>query len=136
MIKLSTKWDYAMKSIIYLLKNKDSVIKISDISSDLNISESLLRRIIASLHKSWIVYTKKWRNWWLSLWRDPKSISVYDVLFSVWEELWISECTKWNYCENKDICFTTHIYWNIQKWLNGILKLYTLDKFFIETDNE
>ncbi len=136
MIKLSNKWDYAMKSMVYLLKNNDRSVKISEISNDLNISESLLRRIIALLHKWWLVYTKKWRNWWLCLWKKASEISVYDILFYVWEELWISDCTKWIYCNNKHKCHTTSIYWNIQKWLNSILKLYTLDKFYLDTKNE
>lgn len=136
MIKLSNKWDYAMKSMVYLLKNNDRSVKISKISSDLHISESLLRRIIALLHKWWLVYTIKWRNWWLTLWKNANQISVYDILFCVWEELWISDCTKWLYCNNKDNCNTTSIYWNIQKWLNSILKLYTLDKFYLDTNNE
>lgn len=131
MIKLSNKWDYAMKSILYLLKNESKYVKISDIAKDLDISESLLRRIVASLHKTWLVYTVKWRNWWLRLWKLPSEISVYDVLDSVWEELWISDCTKWIYCDKKDNCSTTSIYWTIQKWLNWVLKLYTLDKLKI-----
>lgn len=128
MIKLSTKWDYAMKAIIYLWKNQDKLVKISEISSELNISESLLRRIIASLHKSNIVSTIKWRNWWLTLSKDLTKISVYDILYSVWEDLWISACTKWLSCNNKNNCHTTDIYFSIQKWLNWILKIYTLDK--------
>lgn len=128
MIKLSTKWDYAMKAVIYLWKNQGRLIKISDISWELKISESLLRRIIASLNKSNIVLTIKWRNWWLTLWKETTKISVYDILFSVGEDLWISDCTKWLSCDNKLNCQTTDIYFSIQKWLNWILKIYTLDK--------
>lgn len=131
MIKLSNKWDYAMKSILYLLNSDNKLVKISDISRDLNISESLLRRIVASLHKTWLVDTVKGRNWWLKLWKPASQISVYDILDAVWEELWISDCTKWIYCDNKNNCSTTPIYWTIQKWLNGVLKLYTLDKLKI-----
>lgn len=128
MIKLSNKWDYAMKSVIYLCENSNRLVKISDISKDLKISESLLRRIIALLHKWDIVKTIKWRNWGLVLWKDLSKISVYDVLYSVWEELWISDCTKWISCDNQINCHTTDIYSTIQKWLNWILKIYTLDK--------
>lgn len=128
MIKLSNKWDYAMKTVIYLWKNKDKLSKISDISLSQNISESLLRRIVADLERGWIINTVKGRNGGIKLSNDLSKITVYDILFSVWEELWISDCTKWISCDKKPNCSTTDIYTLIQKWLNWILKLYTLDK--------
>lgn len=128
MIKLSNKWDYAMKSIIFIWKHKDDILKIWDISTTLDISESLLRRIVADLEKSSILKTIKGRNGGIRLWKDLKDISVYDILFSVGEELGISDCTKWEYCDKKHNCSTTDTYSMIQKWLNGILKIYTLDK--------
>ena len=72
--------------------------------------------------------TIKGRWWWVELWKPLKDISVYDILFSVWEELWITDCTRWDNCDNKDTCNTTDIVWIMQKSFNGILRLYTLDK--------
>lgn len=128
MLKLSKKWWYALKSVLYISENKQSLIKIIDLSKDLNISESLLRRIISDLEKFWIVITVKGRLWWVSLWKELNKISVYDILLSIWEELWITDCTKWVSCKNIEICSTTNLLWNLQKSFNGILKLYTLDK--------
>ena len=128
MIKLSIKWDYAMKTIIYLLNNKWWLVKISDISLNENISESLLRRVVADLEKASIISTIKWRNWWIELSHNLSNISVYDVLLAVWEELWISNCTKGIVCNNQINCQTTDLYSMIQKWFNSILKIYTLDK--------
>ena len=128
MIKLSTRGDYAIKTIIYLLKNNTSLVKISEISTNQKLSESLLRRVVADMERNSIIETIKWRNWWIKIWRDLGSISIYDVLLSVWEELWISDCTKWMYCDNHESCQSTSLYSLIQKSFNGVLKLYTLDK--------
>ena len=128
MIKLSKKLWYALKAIIYIAEKNDELIKITDISNDLDISESLLRRIISELDKSWILITTKWRSGWVKLWMEFNDISVYDVLNSIWEELWISDCTKWIYCDKIDSCKTTDLLWNLQKTFNQILKLQTLDK--------
>ena len=128
MIKLSKKWSYALKAVIYIAEKTPELIKIQDISKNLNISESLLRRIIAELDKSWILITTKGRDWWVSLWLELKDISVYDILNSIWEELGISDCTKWLICENSNNCSTTNLFWNLQKSFNWILKLQTLDK--------
>lgn len=127
MIKLSKKWWYAIKAIILIAKTND-LVKISDISNIENISESLLRRIIAEFDKWWIVETIKWRNWWIRIWKQLNKISLFDILNSVWEELWISDCTKWLECDNINSCSTTDLLWNLQKSFNWILKLQTLDK--------
>ena len=128
MIKLSKKWDYALKSIIYIAEKSPELLKIQDVSNDLNISESLLRRIIADFHKLWIIESVKWRNGWVKLLKEKKDISVYEILFSVGEELWITDCTKWLECVNIDKCWTTNLLSNLQKSFNWILKLQTLDK--------
>lgn len=128
MIKLSKKWSYALKAVIYIAEKYPKLVKIQDISSELNISESLLRRIIAELDKSAIVITTKGREWWVSLGLELKDISIYDILNSVGEELWVSDCTKWLVCENIDNCSTTNLFRNLQKSFNWILKLQTLDK--------
>lgn len=128
MIKLSKKWDYAIKTIIFLANKKDNIFKIAKISENLDISESLLRRIISELEKSWIVKSIKWRNWWIQIWKNLEEISIYNILESVSEELWIADCTKWISCDNQVCCETTHIYNLLQKWFNWVLKLYTIDK--------
>lgn len=128
MLKISKKWWYALKSVLYIAENHQKLLKISDLSNDLDISESLLRRIISDLEKSWVVITVKGRIWWVKLWKDFKDISIYDILYSVWEELWITDCTRWLFCENIDNCSTTTLFSNLQKSFNAILKLQTLDK--------
>jgi len=128
MIKLSKKWSYAIKAVIFIAEKNPEITKIQDISRELEISESLLRRIIAELEKSAILITTKWRNWWVQLGLELDQISIYDILNSVGEELWISDCTKWIFCENSENCSTTNLFWNLQKSINWILKLQTLDK--------
>jgi Rrf2 family protein len=131
MIKLSTKWDYALKAIIFLIKNNDKKVKIKEIAKKQDISESLLRRIVADLDKAGIITTYKWRNGGVMIEKPLKSISVFDILLAVWEELWVSDCSKWLECENVENCSSSPLYMELQRGLNGILKLYTLDKLKI-----
>ena len=128
MLKLSKKWWYALKAVLYIAEHNDKLFKIIDLSNELDISESLLRRIISDLDKWWVLLTVKGRTGWVKLWKKLKQISVFDILFLVWEELWITECTKWEFCERIDSCGTTNLLWNLQKSFNWILKLQTLDK--------
>lgn len=127
MIKLSKKWSYALKAVIYIAK-KDILVNITEISDSEKISLSMLRRIVAELEKWWILETIKWRNWWIKLWKKIYQISVFDILFSIWEELGLTDCTKWLDCENINNCSTEKLLWNLQKWFNTLLHIYTLDK--------
>ncbi len=128
MIQLSKKWGYALKAILYIAEKSPKILKIKDISLDLNISESLLRRIIASLEKWDLIETIKGRTWGVLLKKELKEVSIYDILKFSWEKLWITTCTSWLDCSNKETCNTTIVLWNLQKSFNSILKLYTLDK--------
>lgn len=128
MLKLSKKWSYGLKAVVYVAKMSPDLVKIKEISASQDISEALLRRIIASLEKKSILKTIKWRAWWVILAKSLGNISVYDILDAVWEELWIVNCSKWLECWNKSVCLTTDIFWNLQKSFNAILKLQTLDK--------
>lgn len=128
MIKLSKKWDYWLKSIIYLANRHWSLVKISDISRELSISETFLRRIIADFEKNSMLDTVKGRNGWVILKKELSSISLYDIFFSLWEDLNVSNCSTWNFCEKSKSCITTDIFKNLQKSFSWILKLYTLDK--------
>ncbi len=128
MLKLSKKWSYALKAVIYIANNSWEVVKIKDISISQNISETLLRRLIADLEKNSVLKTLKGRNWWVTLWKDIETISVYDILASIWEELWITDCTRWMDCWNKNTCSTTEVLSSLQRGFNSILKLHTLDK--------
>ena len=127
MLKLSKKWSYAMKAVIYVA-NSWGLVHVSDISVSESIPESLLRRIIALLEKGSILKTIKWRNGWVMLGKDLNKISIYDVLQSAWEELGITDCTKWVFCDKQDNCLTTSFLGNLQSWFNALLKMYTLDK--------
>ena len=128
MINLSKTGSYALKSVIHLANHTDKLFTIKEISKDLEISEALLRRIIANLESKNIIKSIKWRNWWVKLALPIEKISVYDVLNASWENMNISDCTWGLKCSNFDKCSTTKVLNNIQKWFNTLLKMQTLDK--------
>ena len=127
MIKLSKKWDYWLKAILYIASNC-WVLKISNISKDLNISETFLRKIISDFQKKWLLKTIKWRNGWVYIEKNLKEISLFDIFSSLWEDLYITSCTEWKYCNNQDICWTSWVLQSLQKWFTTLLKIHTLDK--------
>lgn len=128
MIKLSKKWDYGLKAMVYLWKKQGETVKISDIAQDLGISVLFLRRIIHDFEKAHLLQTFQGRNGGVKLVRELKTISLYDIFLSLGEELHITDCTAGVYCQNKESCITTDVLWGLQKGFNSLLHLYTLDK--------
>jgi len=128
MIKLSKKWDYALKAIFYIANIEEELIHIKDISMHQWISESLLRRIIADLEKGRILKTVKGRNGWVQLSRSPSEITIYQILEAIGEDLGITECTIGEFCEHQDTCYTTDVFWDLQRGFNSLLKMYTVEK--------
>lgn len=128
MIKLSKKWDYGLKAISYIAQSQDKILKISDISKNLDISEAFLRRIINNFEKANLVKTLKWRNGGVYIDKNLAQISLYDILLSLDEDLFITSCTSGEYCKNENTCVTTNVLKSLQKWFSALLKLNTLDK--------
>ena len=129
MIKLSKKGYYAIKTLIFMANPENkNFTKTLGIAKELDIPESLLRKIIFELWKSGIILTVKWINWWIYIWKELKNISIYDILLAVWEELGLVECTSGVTCDKSHNCNSKDIYGILQKSFNWVLKLYTLDK--------
>ena len=129
MLKLSKKWSYSVKAMIYIAVNqKDGLVHISEISEKEKISLSLLRRIISDLEKAWLLETIKGRYGGIKLAKLPDRISTYDILDAIWEELSITDCTRGEDCIHHTSCSTTQLFWSLQTGFNTLLKIYTLDK--------
>lgn len=128
MLKLSKKWSYAVKAMIYIAESQEELVRIWDIAQKENISLGMLRRIISDLEKKELIITKQGRNGWISLHKEIHKISTYDILSAVWEELGITECTRGEDCSNHESCSTTNLFTSLQSWFNSLLKMYTLDK--------
>lgn len=127
MIKLSQTWDDALKALCYIA-DKDGLVQIREIVESQGMSETCLRRIVPDLHKAGILIAKQWRWGGVMLGMDAHQISLYDIFLAVWEEIWLTDCTRDVYCEKKSDCYTTDVLWNLQRWFNSLLKMQTLDK--------
>jgi len=127
MIKLSKNGDDALKAVCYIADRGD-LVQIRDIVSHEGMSETCLRRIVADLSTGGILKTTQGRNGGVELAKEPSSISVYDILDAVGEELGLTDCTKDIYCDKKDGCYTTDVMGNLQRGFNSLLRMNTLDK--------
>ncbi len=80
-MKFSTKTTYGIRALTVLGKTwKKEPISLAKIASDENISLGYLERIFASLRKFKIVISKKGVTGGYTLAKDPKEISLYQII--------------------------------------------------------
>lgn len=133
MIRLSQKWFYTLSALVFIAW-QDRLVKIKDIVIEQNMSESLLRRIIADLEKEGIIESFRGRNGGIKLAKSPEHITLFSIFKAVGEEIGIRDCTKWIICNKKNQCQTAPIFFRLQKGFNSLLQIYTLKQAMGEED--
>jgi Rrf2 family transcriptional regulator, iron-sulfur cluster assembly transcription factor len=79
---LSNTCKYAIRAVLYLALNADGINKIGikKISNDLNIPTPFLGKILQVLAKNKILFSTKGPNGGFSLGKQPKDISLMDIV--------------------------------------------------------
>ena len=103
-------------------------MRIHDIACDQNIAPSNLRKIVALLCKTGILEAAQGRNGGIQLGKKSETISLFDILEAVGEELSVRDCTKGEYCAKQDRCQTTLVLQGVERGMQSLLRMYTLDK--------
>jgi len=119
MLKISAKSEYAIILVTFLIEIKD-FMKINEISLETNINEPILRKIANKLEKWGLIISNKWRNGGIKI--AKKDITVFEVLNSMWENLWVAICSK-KICHKAWDCKIWWVIKNLQKWLESVLRI-------------
>lgn len=83
-MKLTTKGEYALRAILDLMNRQDeNAVRLEDISDRQNISLSYLEQLFRKLRKAGIVSAVRGPGGGYSLSKDPKKITVLDILLGV-----------------------------------------------------
>ena len=96
---LSKFTDYSFRALIYLANNRDRLCTVEEISTNLDISEHHLKKIIQKLAKTDYVISLKGRSGGLKLGLSPDEIILSEVLKITEENLNITGCFS-----NKNDC--------------------------------
>lgn len=92
-MKLSTKSRYALRSMIDIA-SKDGLISVSEISKLEDISERYLELIFSSLRSANFIRSVRGSHGGYILSKDPKDISVYDILKTMENDVCIVKSQK------------------------------------------
>lgn len=144
-MKLSTKGRYGLQVMIDLgVHAKESHISLKSIAERLDISENYLEQLVALLKKQKLVGSKRGAQGGYYLAKDPKTISVGDILRALEGSLAPTNCT----CEGADYqcahdghCVTKTVWERIRDGINNVVDGMTLQDLIedyeqLNTDNK
>lgn len=135
-MRLTTKGRYAVRALHCLSKyKKDRPTPLSVVAKDQEISLNFLEQLFVHLRKNGIVNSVRGPRGGYRLAREPKEITIGEVLRAVGESTYPVFCTEngiatSDQCPRADDC-VTHLLWlKLGKTINEFLDSTTLDELY------
>jgi Rrf2 family protein len=126
MLSLSTTTGYAIKAL-RCLESGVCRPRIADIADAAGIPRPYLAKIIQSLSKSGLVFTKRGYTGGIRLVRRPEFISLLDIVIAVEGEHWMSDCLlALEDCRGPSECPTLPFWNRIRGEIEQELRRWTL----------
>jgi len=126
-MKLSTKGRYGVKAMVDLAINYGKEpVSIKSISERQKISEYYLEQLFSSLRKSGLIKSVRGANGGYILDKEPKDITVYEVLEVLEGPIEISNCLEDGSCNNIDCCATRIVWKKIKESIDSVTTSITL----------
>jgi len=127
-MKLSTRGRYAVRALMHLAENygKGST-SIKEISERESISVKYLANIIPLMIKSGIVKSRKGKGGGFELAREPKKITLYDILVATERFVSPIHCVKdETECPNYPKCKAKYVWKGLSAGMEEYMKSHTL----------
>ncbi len=135
-MKLSTKGRYGVKAMVDLAINYGkSPISIKSISSRQNISEYYLEQLFSVLRKAELIKSIRGSSGGYILAKDPKEITVYQILEVLEGPIEISTCLESDGCNNIDCCATRMVWKKIKDSIDSVTTSITLQDIVDDYSN-
>ena len=127
-MQLSTKARYATRAMMELAQTYgQGPVLLKNIAQRQNISEKYLEQLMAPLRASGLIFTMRGNKGGYVLGRDPKEITLYDVISIVEGSLAPVPCVdKVEMCERWENCATRKIWVRLKDRLTAELKAINL----------
>lgn len=127
-MKLSTKGRYGLKAMFELsLNQNDGPVSLKVIAKKQNISDQYLEQIFSALKKAGLVKSVRGAQGGYLLNREPKDITVGDILTVLEGPVSLSDCLLDDeICENSNICVTKVVWEKIKKGIEDVVESITL----------
>ena len=135
-MQLNLETDYAIR-IVYVIANANGRIDAKNIAKNSCVSLKFSLKILRKLVMSGIVISYMGTNGGYELAKDPKDISIYDIIEVIEGKYQFNRCVDYEYIcsrtgQEKD-CPFDRIFCRMTNEVSTQLKTYTFDKFINET---
>ena len=137
-MQITKQADYAIRAVMYLSEKYDSnkelngqeLIATRKIANEKHIPASFLAKIISQLEGKELVTTSRGASGGVGLARQPKDISLLDVVEAIDNRIYLNVCVKdINNCTFGDECYLRPIWCEVQEELVNKLKATRFDQF-------
>lgn len=135
-MKLSTKGRYGVKAMVDLaIHYGETPVSIKNISERQNISEYYLEQLFAPLRKADLIKSVRGAQGGYVLNKEPKDISVADIIRVLEGPIEISECIEGMSCSNIDCCATRLLWEKIKRSIDSVMESTTLEDIVTDYRN-
>lgn len=91
-MRLTTYTDYALRTLMYLAHNRESLVRIQDIADAHKIAKNHLTKVVNHLSTLGMVESVRGRNGGLRLGREPADIRIGAIVRQTESDFYIAEC--------------------------------------------
>src|SRR5512143_2930466 len=91
-MQITRQADYAVRAVLHLAKNGDERAATSQVAQEQNIPPSFLAKIISQLSIAGLLHTSRGARGGVTLAREPKEISLLEVIEAIDGPIQINEC--------------------------------------------
>lgn len=128
-MKLSTKGRYGVRLMFDLALHSDgSPVTLKEIATRQEISEKYLSNLIPLLRNAGLVHSVRGSQGGYTLARQPREISLKDILVVLEGSMCLVECTeKPTVCRRSDDCFVREVWAEVTAKMLEALESFTLE---------
>ena len=120
-MKLSTKGRYGVKAIVDLAINcRTNPVSIKSIAERQSISEYYLEQLFLPLRKVGIIKSIRGAQGGYVLNREPKELTVAEVLDVLEGPIEISDCLEDGFCDNSSCCATRLLWAKLKESIDNV----------------
>jgi Rrf2 family protein len=135
-MKLSTKGRYGVKAMVDLAINYGGApVSIKTISTRQNISEYYLEQLFSPLRKANLITSIRGAQGGYILSREPKDITIAEIMYEVEGPIEISECIESTSCDNVDCCATRLLWEKLKNSIDEVMGSITLQDIVDDYNN-
>lgn len=135
-MKLSTKAKYGVYAAVYLGKKYEGgFVNVSEISTDIGVSDGYLEHIFAMLKRNGLVEAQRGAYGGYRLSRTPSEITTGEILRAVEDNLEIVDCLSGK-CEHRGSCVAHTLWNNLYGKINEYLDSVTLQQLIDENEKQ